>query len=348
MLHVLAGVFGAGLIALMLVEFFLTYLLPRRVKRDPRVARQLYRLAWKPWRALAGRLPGPTADTMLGIFGPLGLVGVLGVWVVGLILGFAALYWSTRATLLPGVAHDFCDDLTYSGATFFSTSSGLGLRGGNGRVLSIVEAASGFGVFFIAIGYLPSLYQSFSRREVAVSQLDPMAGSPPTAQALLLSPAGRGGWNELEDYLKEWEGWAAELMETHLSYPILAYFRSQHVNQNWLAALTTVLDTCAMAISARPSAETHPAHLAFAIGRHALSDIALINGAPATPPESDRLPPEDFALLCRRLEEAGMPVEEDHDVVRARLDHRRATYEPRAVALSRTLALALPAWLPEE
>src|SRR5439155_8321727 len=133
-----------------------------------------------------------------------------------------------------------------------------------------------FAVLFIAIGYLPALFQAFSRRELAVSQLDPRAGSPPSAGALLERSGTHGGWASLDSYLEEWDTWAAELMETHLSYPILAYFRSQHLNQNWLATLTTILDATAFAIAAAPTGtEAEAAEATFAIGRHAVADLAF-------------------------------------------------------------------------
>src|SRR5206468_1872901 len=158
--------------------------------------------------------------------------------------------------------------------------------------LQIAEAAAGFAVLFIAIGYLPALFQAFSRREVAVSQLDPRAGSPPTAGALLVRSGERGGWSDLGDYLEQWETWAAELMETQLSYPILGYFRSQHINQNWLAALTTVIDTCAFTISFGPDGDVEPAELTFAIGRHALADLAYSFRASVQPHATHRLSAE--------------------------------------------------------
>jgi hypothetical protein len=284
---------------------------------------------------------------MLGMFGPLALLGVLGIWVVGLILGFAAILWGYSTEFAHPASGGFWDDLYFSGAAFFSASADLGSGGTSARVVGVVEAASGFGVFFIAIGYLPSLYQSFSRREVAVSQLDPRAGSPPTAGALLLGAARHGGWPYLDDYLRDWERWAAELMETHLSYPILGWFRSQHVNQNWLAALTTVLDACAVALSARPRGTAERPRLAFAIGRHAVADLAVSYRAKPPPGAPDRLSADQFSVLFERLEDAGMPLG-NHDEVAAGFERMRATYEPHVRALASRFALTLPAWLPDE
>jgi hypothetical protein len=345
-LRVIAGVLGAGLVLLMLAEFFVTFLLPRRVKRDPRIARQLYSTLWRPWRSLAGRLSRTTADTLLGLFGPLGLLMLLGLWTLGLIAGFAGIHWAND-THFGGGHHGLGDDLYFSGGAFFSASTGLSPRGGAAHVLNIAEAGTGFAVLFIVIGYLPSLYQAFSRREVAVSRLDPRAGSPPTAATFLLHSAREGGWEPLDAHLREWEPWAAELMETHLSYPLLGFFRSQHVNQSWLTALTTVMDTCAISLTQAPARTHGGAELTFALGRHALADLTYTFHALPRAPLEDRLPDEDLARLRSLLADAGMELADD-EASRQRLRDRRAMYEPYANAISEALALPLPSWLPED
>jgi hypothetical protein len=347
--RVLVGVAGIALIALMLTEVFFAFLLPRRVKRAPRVARRAWTAGWRPWRRLAGRLAPDTADTVLGLYGPLALVGILALWALGVMVGFAAIQWALGSNLGSGGSKvGFLDDLYFSAGGFLDTSTGLAPHDAAAKVAFLAEVATGFGVIFIVIGYLPSLFQAFSRREVAVSQLDPRAGSPPTAGALLVRSATLQGWDDLDEYLSEWEAWAAELMETHLSYPSLAFFRSQHLNQNWLAALTCVLDAAAFAMaSAPPDAPTEGAQLSFAIGRHALADLGGAFNARPTPPLDERLTDIDQAELRGRLEAEGMELA-DPEAAALKLAKLRASYEPLAVALSQTLALALPVWIPGE
>jgi hypothetical protein len=345
-MRILVSVFALVLIALMLAEFFLTFLLPHRVRRDPRIARRFIVFLWKPWRAVARKLSPGTSDTLLGIFGPLALVTLLALWTSGLILGFALLHWAHDSHLTSSGNVDFGDDIYFSAASFFSASTNLTPHDSLARALLIAEAVSGFAVLFIVIGYLPALFQAFSRREVAVSELDPRAGSPPSAGGLLLRAGRRGGWAELDEYLAQWERWAAELMETHLSYPILAYYRSQHVNQNWLAALTTVMDSSSFAISAAPAA-TPAAELTFAIGRHALADLSLMFDAKPVKHGVERL---DDAALSRLLDisaEAGLEVGEG-EAIKPQLDELRARYEPYAIALSRRLELPLSEWVRDE
>jgi hypothetical protein len=340
------GVAGGLLVVLVLAEFFVTFMLPRRVKRDPRIARRIVRLGWRGWRRAARLLSPPAADTMLGFYGPASVVSLLALWTLGLVLGFAAMQWATGSDLSLGHPATFGDDLFFSAGGFLSAGTGLEPEGTASQALFIFEAASGFAVLFIAIGYLPALFQAFSRREVAISQLDPRAGSPPSAGALIERSGAVGGWESLDEYLGEWETWSAELMETHLSYPFLAYYRSQHLNQNWLAALTTVLDasafTLASADSPRPA---EAAEVTYATGRHALADIALMLNAKPRLPDPPRLDDQAFSRLWELAEGSGLELREQTDA-RKRLHDLRKAYEPFAVALAGWLELALPSWVP--
>jgi hypothetical protein len=334
------------LVVLMLAEFFITFMLPRRVKRDPRIARRIVQVGWVAWRRVARLLPPSAADTMLGFYGPFSLIWLLALWALGLIVGFAAMQWATGSHLALGHEAGFGDDLFFSAGGFLSAGTDLAPRGNASRALFLFEAASGVAVLFIAIGYLPALFQAFSRREVAISQLDPRAGSPPTAGALLERSAALGGWEKLDEYLGEWENWSAELMETHLSYPFLAYYRSQHLNQNWLAALTTVLDTSAFTLAAADSPRrAEAAEVTYAIGRHALSDIAYSFHARPRRPNPPRLEDDAFTQLWTLVTESGLALR-DKAEARERLNHLRKGYEPFAAALADWLELTLPSWVP--
>jgi hypothetical protein len=341
--RVVVGIAGALLVLAMLAEFFVTFMLPRRVKRDPRFARGLFRAAWRPWRAIAARLPEGVGDTMLGFFGPLWIIATLAIWSLGIILGFACLFWAFDSSL-SGTAH-FADDLYYSATAFFSAGTSLNPTSGVGRALQVGEAACGFAVLFVAIGYLPALYQAFSRREVRVSQLDPRAGSPPTAGTLLLQAADRGRFDELGTYVAEWETWTAELMETHLAYPVLGYFRSQHLNQNWLASLVAVVDASAFFVAATPDAGDEGAVLTFAIGRHALADLAHVFRVHLPESDHERLTRDQFDELHGRLSANGVSLVESDEAWEHLAKLRRA-YEPYARGLSAWLALGLPDWIP--
>jgi hypothetical protein len=320
----------------MLSEFFVTFLLPRRVKRDPRIARGLIKLLWTPWRAVARRMRADSADTLLGFFGPLALISELLVWTLGLMLGFALAEWAA-------IGGSFADRIFFSSGLFLSAGAASGSYAL--RALALLEAATGVAVLFSVIGYLPSIYAAFSRREIAVSQLATRGGSPPAAGVLLHGIASHERWRELERDLRGWEEWAAELMETHLSYPLLGFYRSQHVRQNWLAALTAMVDVAAFVSSIKGEGKSEAAEVTFGIGRHALSDLA--HQYAVEPEVIDRLSDDEFDELYDLIADA-MTEPRDREETRRRLTTLRHAYEGNALALADFLALDLPGWLPAE
>jgi hypothetical protein len=351
-MHVIVGVVCLAGLVVLLAEFFTVFLLPRRGRRDPALARGILRLLWVPWRAAAGVLPRAAADTTLGIFGPLGLLAILAMLSAGVILCFSGLHWAVSTHLGSSHPADFGDDLYFSAGTFTSATNPFTPAGGVGKTMQIVEAGTGLGLLAIAIGYLPALFQAFSRRETAVARLGPRAGSPPSPGRLLERSGQRGGWTDLDEYLLEWETWTADLMQTHLAYPILGYFRSQHFNQNWLAALTTIVDASAYALAYGSDSHTEAAELTFRIGGHALGDLAHTFSArrlerDPEPRSHERLSRDDVTELRSRLEGSGLHSEVDEEACVQRLEDLRASYEPYAIAIARHLALELPDWLPK-
>src|SRR5262249_13723992 len=159
------------------------------------------------------------------------------------------------------------------------------------------------------IGYLPVLYQSFSRRETLISLLDARAGSPPSAGRLLLRlPPLKADGAPLEKFLDQAEVWAAEVLESHLSYPVLGYYRSQHDNQSWLATLVCTLDVSSLLLTVVEGVDRRQARLTFAMARHTLVDLSLVLRRRPQPPEEDRLPPGRLTALCQSLREAGVAV----------------------------------------
>ncbi|HEY4428338.1 MAG TPA: hypothetical protein VGN08_09065 [Solirubrobacteraceae bacterium] len=346
--RIVVAVAGGVLVIAMITEIFVAFLLPRRVKRDPRLVRTIFVYGWRSWLRAARMLPDRAEDTALGIYGPLGLIANLVVWLSLLILGYACLQWGGGSHLAAPTRRsvDFGNDLYFSAATMVaSPPAGLAPSTTYARVLQVINAFSGLGVAAIVIGYLPSLYQAFSSRETTVSQLDARAGSPPSAGRLILRSGARRGWPAVAEYLSGWEVWAAELMETHLAYPVLAYFRSQHVNQNWLVAMCTILDTCALTIVCAPRGTVDSARFTYAIARHAVVDLSYTFHRHPQPPEPDRLPPDDLRRLLDQLREAGIEPAVEQAHVEERLGSLRAFYEPYVGAIAAHLSLPLPQWL---
>ena len=350
-MNVLAAIAGLLLILVALWEGFETIVLPRRVTRQIRLTSLFYYSTWRPWSAFGRRLSGNRRETYLSFYGPLSLIFLLIVWISMLVSGFALLQWADGSRLQAGGGTaSFGTDIYMSATSFFTLGLGdVTPTSSLARAITAVEAGAGFGFLALMITYLPVLYQAFSAREANISLLDARAGSPPSAPVLLARLQRRERDLALTDMLENWEQWAARLLESHLSYPVLGFYRSQHERQSWLAALTVILDTCSLlmsGIAASPRHSTEQARVTFAMARHAavdLSQVFLVD--PFAGPASDRLPPEDLRRLIEALKrEEGAPDE----VELGRLSELRATYEPYVAALSRRLLMPLPSWLPSE
>ena len=335
---------GIALVLGVLWEAFETIVLPRRVTRRFRLTRLFYRSTWRPWSAVARKMTKGRRDIFLSIYGPLSLVFLLALWAISLVIGFALVHRGLGTPLRPAVEPNFWTDLYFSGTTFFTLGLGdLAPVSTAGRMLSVLEAGLGFGFLAIVISYLPVLYQSFSRREVIISMLDARAGSPPTAAELVRRHAQEYGLDALTALLADWESWSAELMESHLSYPVLAYFRSQHDNQSWLAAMTAILDASALVMAGVPGPPAVQARLTFAMARHAVVDLSQIFGT-APHHNSERLTEAEFARLATLLANHGVKL--DEAVVRNRLQKLRPMYEPYVSSLAHYLSMPLPTWAP--
>lgn len=341
----------AGLLLILgiLWEAFETMILPRRVTRRVRITREFYRATWARWVFLAKRMRKPKKrEEYLSLFGPLSLLGLLAFWAGGIILGYALVQWALHTQLnVPDASRSFGTYLYLSGTTFFTLGYGdVTPLAPLGRSIEVLEAGTGFGLLAIVIGYLPVLYQSFSRREANISLLDARAGSPSSAAELLRRHNAAGNMDDLRPLLHEWERWSAELLESHLSYPVLCYYRSLHDNQSWLAALTTVLDTCALVLVGVDGTSEWQARLTFAMARHAVVDIAQIfSTAPRTADScASRLPPEDLARLRDIFAANGVNLREGAEAEQQLLK-LRLMYEPYVIALSEFLMMPLPPWI---
>jgi hypothetical protein len=344
MLNPLGLIFGSVLLFLVFCEAFEVMLLPRRIRRRLRMVRYLFASTWFVWSWAADRLrSGPTRDGLLSLFGPLSLLLLLGSWVVGLIVGFGFIQWSLRTG--PGEASTLTDYLFLSASTFFTLGTGrLESISEASKAIAVLEAGSGFGFLALVIGYLPVLYQLFSRRETYVIMLDARAGSPPSATILLARHSHVESLPALLELLHEWEQWSAELTESHLSYPMLSYYRSQHDNQSWLAALAAMMDTCALIMVGIKDFPTLQARMTFSTARLAIVELCRVLNLKPQVYGDTRLTAEDYAQMRIDLRDAGLELADD-DAAEQRLHDFRSTYEPFVNTLAEYLLLSLPAWL---
>jgi hypothetical protein len=350
---IVATIVGLVILWVVFLDAFETVVLPRRVTRHFRLTAWFYRRTWIPWRKIAGHIQTFTRQqSFLGYFGPLSLILLLAFWAAMLIFGFALLQFG-----LGGHEHLGNEPITFariiyqSGQTFFTLGYGDILpTTGMARFLSVIEAGMGFAFLGVVIGYIPVVYASFSRREIQISMLDARAGSPPTAAELLVRLAGSSDNPAIDQIvldavLRDWERWSAELLESHISYPVLSFFRSQHSNQSWLGALTTMLDVTSLILTGIESVHPGQAKLTFAMARHAAVDLAQVVNARYDPQAPERLPDETFDALREALLAGGLKLRTG-DPAQQKLDRLRSMYEPYVHSTGKNLMLSIPPWMP--
>src|SRR3954466_15217286 len=348
---ILGALCGIVIIWVVLLDAFETVVLPRRVLRNFKLTACFYRRTWIPWRRIARGIKSTSRQqNFLGYFGPLSLIVLLGIWASGLILGFALIQYGIGAhEQLSQEPLTFGRILYHSGETFFTLGYGDILPiSGAARALSVFEAGMGFAFLGLVVGYIPVIYSSFSRREIQISMLDARAGSPPSAAELLVRLAGGSddpGMDQsvLDEGLRDWERWAAELLESQISYPVLTFFRSQHSNQSWLAALTTMLDVSSLVLTGIEGVHPGRAELTFAMARHAAVDLAQVVNATydAAPPQ--RMADAEYEALRSALDAAGLQLRSD-EYGHQKLAKLRAMYEPYVHSTARNLMTTLPSW----
>jgi len=350
-MHIFGVVLGPFIIWAVLLDAFETVVLPRRVLRNFKLTAYFYRRTWIPWRKIASHIKKTSRQqNFLGYFGPLSLILLLAFWASGLIFGFGLIQYGIGGhEQLSGEKLTFGKILYHSGETFFTLGYGdIVPTSGAARALSVIEAGMGFAFLGVVIGYIPVVYASFSRREIQISMLDARAGSPPSAAELLLRLAGRTedpGMSQsvLDEVLRDWERWAAELLEAQISYPVLTFFRSQHSNQSWLAALTTMLDVSSLVLAGIEGLHPGQAKLTFAMARHAAVDLAQVVNARYDAVYPDRLPQAEYDALYSTLEAADLRLRND-EYGHEKLAKLRSMYEPYVHATARNLMLTLPPW----
>ncbi len=367
-MHPLGLILGLLAIGTVLLDAFETIILPRRASGKIRLTRLFYVLTWRPWAAVVSRYSNRRLrEAGFSFYGPLSLLFLMALWAVGLVLGFGFMFWGLGAPLHdPLGLHPLRTAIYISGTTLFTLGLGdiIPLNAW-ARELVIVEAGTGLGFVAMVIGYLPVLYGAFSRREGSIALLDGRAGSPPTASELLRRHASDGGNDALVELLAEWERWSAEMLESHISYPLLCYFRSQHDNQSWLSAITAILDACAVLLSIVECSACRQARLTFAMARHTVVDLLLVFNmqpvampkppVPGAAPDSkhdeqaalSRLSEAELVKLTEVLCKAGYRLRLEPERL-ALLRKLRWMYEGQILTLSRYLNMPLPPFVTEK
>jgi len=342
-MRVIAAIFGTIFVLVTAFDAFETVVLPRRVVRRVRLAKIFYRISWACWARVGRKLrTGNRREYYLSVYGPLSLLLLLVMWAALFILGFGMVGWGLQLQMqAPEKVMGFGGYLYMSGTTFVTLGLGdITPLSRLGRFLAVLEGGTGLGFLALVIGYVPVIYQTFSRREINISLLDARAGTPPSAPELLIRHCKGGNSDELLLYLRDWERWCAELLESHLSYAVLAYYRSQHESQSWLGSLTAILDTCALILVGIDGIPLKPFRFLFGIARHAAVDLTQSFGLQPVPVQRKYLR-ADFTRLCEDLAAQGVILNDDDEAWTHLRDLRRM-YEPFVEALADYLLVPLP------
>jgi hypothetical protein len=272
-------VVGFAILIIIFQDLFQVVILPRPAIKKFAVVRYLLRGFWICWRWIGNRIESvPRRENFLSIMGPLAVLMEFTFWGLALILGYALIIDGVRDQLHPA-PDSFGTSLYFSASTLVPLSYGDYVPEGIfARVVTVAETVTGIFVAALAITLLFSLYESFKDREVAVVQLDAMAGAPPSGIQILETAIQRGMREELIKTFDEWRAWAANVLESHLAYPTLLWFRSSHDNEAWINSFGAVMDAAVLVLSTVDDETEGPARLMYTVGNHLVEDLSWYFG----------------------------------------------------------------------
>ncbi len=334
-------VLGIVCLALVFWDAFETIVVPRPSVGPLRIARPLLAWTWRGWRAIGMRVRhGLARDLFYGIYAPAAVVLLLVAWMVLLILGYGLVFLALHDELRPSPG-DLGSAMYFAGTSLLTLGFGDVVAAGPlARIVSLTAAATGLGVVALVITFLFSLFGSYQRREVLVVQLGARAKSPPSAAALLVTYAKLGMIGELPALFAEWERWAAEVLDTHVAYPILGYFRSSHDNLSWVSALGAMLDAACLVTTTIRNVPRGQAKLMRRVGAHFVDDYSNYLGVRGDGSIVDR---DQFEEVYRKLERVGDELEA-LEIAWPAFEGERAAYGARLEALADLWAMPATRW----
>jgi Ion channel len=334
---------GILLLVWALLDVFRTLVTPRAARGRFRLSRMLFRTMWPPWRWVGLRTKTVQArERVLAAAAPFFFFVLLVGWVSIALLGYALILWSPAFVHGIGVGgSSFGNALYTSGTALFTLGFGGGVATGWTRAVAVAEGATGLGLFAVVIAYLPVLYQAFNRREVGVLLLDARAGSPPSGPELLHRMGSAGVASSLPQLFAEWERWVADVLESHMSYPILALFRSPHDYTSWVTSLGSVLDAATLILTSVDDESDERAKLLYGTGVHAVEDLFYYF----------RLTERESVIQRHEFEDVLNDMKNDGFAIRpvdeafAAFTEKRAKYAPRLDAIVVALAAPPSQWI---
>ena len=261
------------IVAVVLHDVFTAVVVPRPTFRPLSPAALLRRSTWAVWRAIGIRTSNSDRrERFLGVYAPLLLITTLLMWILGEVLGFGLVVHALGSELKqePTIADAF-----YAAGSALETlgTGDVIVTGPLLRAVFVVAAVIGLGTVAMVITLLFSLYAHFQERESGVVTLDARAGAPPSGVTLLETYLRLDMTDLLATTFSEWELWSARVLDSHLAYPILAYFRSSHDNESWISALGAVLDAAVLVVTTVEEVPKGPALMMAEIGNHLVEDL---------------------------------------------------------------------------
>ncbi len=336
---------GILILSLTMLDLFRVLVMPRATRGRYRLSRLVFIALWRPWRWIALRARTEAGrERFLAGASPFSLFALLMVWAGLTVLAYALVLWSPP--FVDGVQGPepttFGTVLYLSGSSLFTLGFGDVVAEGATRAVVVIEGANGLGLIALVIGYLPVLYQAFNRREVGILMLDARAGSPPSGAELLRRLGGPGVRRSLPQLFGEWERWAADVLETHLSYPFLAFFRSPHDNTSWVTSLGAVLDAATLVLSTVEDEPcTDAAEMLYATGTHAVEDLFYYFRLLEHPEVIER---GEFDQVLHDLAAAGVPLKPADEAWKSFIE-LRAAYGGRLNALALRVTAPPARWI---
>jgi hypothetical protein len=345
-LNILSMAAGIGLVVLTLGDIFQVVVVPRSTGRRYRISFYVWRWMWQTWPRVGWRLYPADSDRreeFMAIFAPFMLIGLLGLWVALLIFGFGLLVWGIRGGLIPSHA-TFGEVLYFAGTSLLTIGFGdvVGRTAGP-RLVSVLAGLSGLSLLSITTAYLFAIFGSFQQRETFVVTVAARAGAPPSGVNLLAIAGYSMTRDDLPRLMIEAQRWAAQVMESHLAYPVLAFFRSSHDDQSWIGTLGTLLDAATLLMTTVEGMRDGQARIMYNVGRHATRDLSVYFQA-GTNDRSVGIERSEFDHACERLVAAGYEMQ-DRDEAWGRFSELRAAYASHLNELARFFEIPPLSWI---
>lgn len=323
-----AGIF---LVLTTLGDVFQSVIVPRAVSRW-RLSAYLTRGLWRIWPPIALRYRDENRrEDFLATFAPFAMVAILFMWVVVLVIGYGMIFYAMREQVHPQ-PQTFWAAMYFAGSTLLTIGFGdfVG-RTGLARLVSLAAGTSGLSVVAVVTAYLFAVFGSFQKREVFVTYLGTRSGSPPSGLGLISVHAFNAILEDLPALFVQGQQWTIEVMESHLAYPILSYFRSSHDYESWVGALGTLLDAATLLISAVDGKDPGQARIMYWSGRHLVHDFVRYYELP----QGDGVGIErfEFDRARSRLSELGFTLRDEESSWKM-FSEMRATYAPGLASMA--------------